>query len=657
MRAVAVLSVVLYHGWPNWFVGGFIGVDVFFVISGYLITSIILTQLETNAFSIADFYSRRVRRIFPALLLVLLATLGFGWLTLLSGEFQQVGKHTAAGGSFISNLVLWHESGYFDNSATTKPLLHLWSLGVEEQFYFLWPLILWLVFKKRMNFLLVTAVIFAISMASNILTVGTDPSAAFFSPLTRFWELMAGGMAAYWHLYRPTWSERHKNLASLSGAALLIAGFSLIKPQDLFPGWWAMLPVAGIFLLIMAGPSSIINRAILSRKIFVSIGLISYPLYLWHWPLLSFGFIIHGEKPTYQIKIALILLAFALAYLTYRYLEVPLRSRGKKTVVASLSGAMVATIAIGLSVNFGLLKERIDVHGADIYLNALNDSDFPGQSFTPYRHNGIVFQKIASASPKLTVFIGDSLIQQYGPYVEQAMANNGNAANSVIFATAGGCPPIQGTIRLPLVRFPICPQTIDAAYDLANQDDVDTVVIGAAWYGYFKNNYAELLVESNGQRYAFPAEVAMEKAYQSLQASVALLKKHGKRVYIIMQPPSGGAFDPRNMYAGSRFESIYPLPRIAEVAVEKFVRESAAPRERLRAIAEQNGALLIDPLHYLCSENTCPVLDPQGNPLYTDPIHMRPAYARRVATYLAPTLLPAASAKASIQEKSTVPAS
>lgn len=657
MRAVAVLSVVLYHGWPNWFVGGFIGVDVFFVISGYLITSIILTQLETNDFSITDFYSRRVRRIFPALLLVLVVTLAFGWLTLLSGEFQQVGKHTAAGGSFISNLVLWHESGYFDNSATTKPLLHLWSLGVEEQFYFLWPLILWLVFKKRMNFLLVTAVIFCISMASNVLTVGTDPSAAFFSPLTRFWELMAGGIAAYWHLYRPTWSERQKNSASLAGAALLIAGFSLIKPQDLFPGWWAILPVAGVFLLIMAGPSSIINRAILSRKILVSIGLISYPLYLWHWPLLSFGFIIHGEKPTYQIKIALILLAFALAYLTYRYLEVPLRSRSKKRVVVSLTGAMVATIAIGLSVNFGLFKERIDVHGADIYLNALNDSDFPGQSFTPYRHNGIVFQKIASASPKLTVFIGDSLIQQYGPYVEQAVANNGNAANSVIFATAGGCPPIQGTIRLPLVRFPICPQTIDAAYDLANQNEVDTVVIGAAWYGYFKSNYTELLVESNGQRYAFPEEVAMEKAYQSLQTSVALLRKHGKRVYIIMQPPSGGAFDPRNMYAGSRFESIHPLPRIPEVSVEKFVRESAGPRDRLRAIAEETGALLIDPLHYLCSKDTCPVLDPQGNPLYTDPIHMRPAYARRVASYLAPALLPAASAKASIQEKNGVPSS
>lgn len=655
MRAIAVLSVVLYHGWPNWFVGGFIDVDVFFVISGYLITSIILMQLETNDFSIADFYSRRVRRIFPALLLVLSVTLGFGWLTLLNGEFQQVGKHTAAGGSFISNLVLWHESGYFDNSATTKPLLHLWSLGVEEQFYFLWPLILWLVFKKRMNFLLVTAVIFGISMASNILTIGTDPSAAFFSPLTRFWELMAGGIAAYLHLYRPTWSPRQKNSASLTGAALLIAGFSLIKPQDLFPGWWAILPVAGVFLLIMAGPSSIINRAILSRKILVSIGLISYPLYLWHWPLLSFGFIIHGEKPTYQVKVALILLAFALAYLTYRYLEVPLRSRSKKNVVASLSGAMVATIAIGLSIHFGLFKERIDVHGADIYLNALNDSDFPGQSFTPYRHNGIVFQKIASSSPKLTVFIGDSLIQQYGPYVEQAMANNGNAANSVIFATAGGCPPIQGTIRLPLVRFPICPQTIDAAYDLANQDNVDTVVIGAAWYGYFKNNYTELLVESNGRRYAFPEQVAMDKAYQSLQASVELLRKHGKRVYIIMQPPSGGAFDPRNMYAGSRFESIYPLPRIPEVAVEKFIRESAAPRERLRAIAEQTGALLIDPLNYLCSNNICPVLDPNGNPLYTDPIHMRPAYARRVATYLAPTLLPAASTKTSRQENSVAP--
>ena len=160
LRAVAVIAVVLYHGWPNYLPGGFIGVDIFFVISGYLITSIILSALEQDRFSILEFYARRVRRIFPALLLVLVATIGFGWIVLLADEFKQVARHVSAGGLFVSNLLLWNEAGYFDNAGLTKPLLHLWSLGIEEQFYLLWPLMLWLMVKYRTGVLVLLCTVF-----------------------------------------------------------------------------------------------------------------------------------------------------------------------------------------------------------------------------------------------------------------------------------------------------------------------------------------------------------------------------------------------------------------------------------------------------------------------------------------------------------------
>lgn len=644
LRAVAVAAVVLYHAFPTWFVGGFIGVDVFFVISGYLISSIIMGQLERGTFSLADFYARRVRRIFPALTLVLLATLLFGWTVLLHGEFMQVGKHVAAGGSFVANLVLWWESGYFDNAASTKPLLHLWSLGVEEQFYVLWPLILWWLFSRRWHFLLVTAIIFALSMGANVLTIDTNPTAAFYSPLTRFWELMAGGIAAYLHLHRAPWTAGQRAAGSWGGALLLAAGFALIKPQTLFPGWWAMLPVGGAFLLIMAGPQAPLNRRVLSLRPAVWVGLISYPLYLWHWPLLAFSYIMLGEKPPYQLKLALVAAAVLLATATYRLLERPLRTlQRRRGVVAGLATAMAVLTAGGLAVAGGHLRERIDAHGADIYLNALNDSDFPGPLFEPLRYRGITFQQLPSKGSGRTVFLGDSVMQQYGPYVEQAVRERAAQINTVVFATAGGCPPIPGAVRLPLTKFPRCRQAVDAAYALAGQDGVDTVVIGADWNGYFQDSNHDLNFDTGNGQLAFPAPAAMDAAYQSLQQAMAALRARGKQVVLLLQPPSGPAYDPRHMYTGSRFGRIEPRPHIADVALDQYVADHAKSRQRLLDIAARTGAQVIDPGPYLCRANVCPVRDAGGQPLYTDPIHMRPAYAKRAASYLAPTIAARAS--------------
>ena len=202
LRAIAVLSVVGFHAFPSWIQGGFIGVDVFFVISGFLISTIIIGNLEKNSFSFIEFYSRRVKRIFPALLLVLIACFVFGWFALFADEYKQLGKHVAGGAGFVLNFLLQNESGYFNNAAETKPLLHLWSLGVEEQFYIIWPLLMWFAWKQHLNMMKIAIAIGGISFVLNIYEVHNDIVAAFFSPQTRFWELMAGSVLAYVTLHK-----------------------------------------------------------------------------------------------------------------------------------------------------------------------------------------------------------------------------------------------------------------------------------------------------------------------------------------------------------------------------------------------------------------------------------------------------------------------
>ena len=207
LRAIAVLAVVGFHAFPATVTGGFIGVDIFFVISGFLISSIIFSNLEHNCFSFAEFYSRRIKRIFPALLLVLIASYAFAWFALLPDEYKQLGLHITGGASFMSNFVIWRESGYFDSAAETKPLLHLWSLAIEEQFYIFWPLLLAFVWKRKWSFIGITTTVAIISHAFNTYTITLNPNAAFYSPVSRFWELMFGGLLAYLGLHKPKWNS------------------------------------------------------------------------------------------------------------------------------------------------------------------------------------------------------------------------------------------------------------------------------------------------------------------------------------------------------------------------------------------------------------------------------------------------------------------
>jgi len=351
LRAVAVLMVVIYHAFPHALPGGFIGVDVFFIISGYLISSILFQGIHAGTFSITDFYSRRIRRIFPALSVVLIATGVFGWFSLRADEFQQLGKHIAAGAGFVSNIVLWGESGYFDNAAETKPLLHLWSLGIEEQFYFFFPIVLWLAWRRRLNLLIVTSVIAVLSFSWNLYQYNTDTTALFYSPLTRFWELMIGSVLAYLTLSTKKASTLSTttpgaNIRSLAGVALLIVGTVTAGRAFAFPGAWALFPTFGAALLISAGPTAFLNKHILSNRFMVSIGLISYPLYLWHWPLLSYARIIEGRTPSTSVRALCVVAAVVLAFITFRFIERPLRFQLRQRSVAWLLAGAVFLVGV-----------------------------------------------------------------------------------------------------------------------------------------------------------------------------------------------------------------------------------------------------------------------------------------------------------------------
>jgi len=363
LRAIAVLAVIGFHAFPDRFPGGFIGVDIFFVISGFLISTIIFESLERGRFSFSEFYGRRIRRIFPALVLVLAATYAFGWFHLLAMEYKQLGRHIAGGAGFLSNFVLWDEAGYFDTAAETKPLLHLWSLGIEEQFYVCWPLLLWLAWKMKWGFLRITLALGVISFALNIDAAYSNVVAAFYAPQTRFWELMAGallahrvlhGEHAFFSLSRPLaeWSrasgltpEAYANIRAAGGLLMVAAGLLFISRDVRFPGWWALLPVTGTVLMISAGPQAWLNRALLANRALVWIGLISYPLYLWHWPLLSYARIVAGDTPPVEVRVGAVLLAVLLAWLTYQLLEKPIRAGNFR--VPKTAGLLAAMLAVG----------------------------------------------------------------------------------------------------------------------------------------------------------------------------------------------------------------------------------------------------------------------------------------------------------------------
>lgn len=337
LRAIAVIAVVIYHAFPNILPGGFIGVDIFFVISGYLITSILHREMLCNKYSIKEFYRRRIDRIFPALLVVMTTVFTFGWFTLFSDEFMQVGKQLAGGAGFVANLILYSEIGYFNASSITKPFLHLWSLGIEEQFYFAFPLLLYIAYKKNLNLFALIGFLAIVSFALNILSIHQNIERTFYLPQYRFWELLFGSLLAI--TKKPSEykiiNKTVANIISLISITVIVYTCFHLQSSVPFPGWYALIPALTSVMIIFTAQTKGPVNYILSSKPFVFIGLISYPLYLWHWPLLSITHIINGSTPPDWFICSLLILSLLLATLTYVAIERPLKkvkSWKKKTL-------------------------------------------------------------------------------------------------------------------------------------------------------------------------------------------------------------------------------------------------------------------------------------------------------------------------------------
>lgn len=350
LRAIAVIAVIIFHFFPKVIRGGFLGVDVFFVISGFLISGIIFKSLDKKEFTFADFYARRIRRILPALITVLIFCLGIGWFILLPSEYMALGKNIFSSTLFATNIELYLENGYFDSASHSKPLLNLWSLAVEEQYYLIWPVILLLIYRFKLNLLF--SILFLLSLSLFFAFI-TRETFTFFMPHTRFWELSFGSLLAYVEIYRKQSfdkflrkifsqisQEELQNFKSIFGFAIL----ALIMCHGRFSVLGALVAVFGSFLIISAGEDAWINRKILSNKIMLGIGLISYPLYLWHWPLLVLTKL-YKDEVTHLDSFILLLLSFLFAYLTYVFIE--LKIRYKKTKITPIA-LLVIFFAIGL---------------------------------------------------------------------------------------------------------------------------------------------------------------------------------------------------------------------------------------------------------------------------------------------------------------------
>jgi peptidoglycan/LPS O-acetylase OafA/YrhL len=619
LRAIAVGSVVAFHTFPNFFKGGFVGVDIFFVISGYLISGIIVDAVEGRRFSYLDFYIRRIRRIFPALVIVIAATLLVGWYVLLPDEFERLGKHLAAGAGFATNLVLWGEAGYFDVSSDTKPLLHLWSLAIEEQFYILWPLILGPVWRRKRGLLLATLSIAAISFAYNVVNVVHHPVAAFYSPLARFWELMLGGILAYLVRQKGEWLAQLHVLRAAAGLLLIGVSVFALNREFAFPGYWALLPTFGAFLVISAGFTNWISKYLLGNRLMVGVGLISYPLYLWHWPILVFAKIVKGGLLTPTDRVTAIAASVALAFLTYRFVEYPIRHSSAPRVPQGLAAAMAGAGALGLLIFTAAIDSRLRNENIAPILAASYDWQYPPVAAENHSFGELRYFRESSKRDSYTLFVGDSNMEQYAPRIDRVIKGNADAVNGAILVGNQQWCNFLIDIILGVDR---CPKAFAQLQALINADSTVAVAFAESWI----NDEDALRNPDNQQRFV------------RFLRSIA----DNKRVYLILNIPSGAELAPQNMFSGSRLHEITAKP-VASIRFDfgGFEQRYAAINKILAAIAEQSGATLIDPIRYLCPQAHCPVFDADGRPLYLDSFHMTRSYAIRAATYIDATLDPA----------------
>lgn len=595
LRAVAVLSVVLYHAGLPVLPGGFVGVDIFFVISGYLITRIIAREIAEDRFSILTFYERRTRRIFPALFVMLGVCVAAAGLITLPAEFESFGNSLAAATLFVSNIYFWQTADYFGGPAHLQPLLHTWSLAVEEQFYIVLPLLLLALTRwahsHLIRWLLALTVL---SFALSVWAVAEKPNAAFYLLPARFWELMVGALLAL-GAFPAIRSRALAETATAFGFTLIATAVLSFSSATPFPGWAALLPVVGAALIIHAGslwPETMIARA-LGRPPVVFIGVVSYSFYLWHWPLLTFARISRGEALTGTEAAVLVAISFILAVLSWRFVETPFRQRrimaARAPLFGAAAGAMAALLAVGAFANSSQgWPQRHDGYDppaiagmermqlATCFLNdTQTDADWAAEDCRrgPTRH------------PVIFVW-GDSFAAHLMPGLTDEL---GDRFQTIQF-TAGGCPPVLG---VSLANRPHCRAFNDRALAEIARLKPDVVLVSARWDLYTPRTIAAA----------------------DIRATLTRISEIGTRVVAIGASP---AFD-----FASPYDYVYRTGR-------QEARANVTP-------VMLDGVTVFDPASLFCKERLCRLVGDEGF-LFFDGGHYSVEGSRQVARALAASL-------------------
>lgn len=583
LRALAVIPVVLFHVGVPGFSGGYVGVDLFFVISGYLISSVLLRDFELGNFSIINFYERRIRRIFPALFAILIFVSFASPFFLLPSELRSLPKEILGTLFFVANIVFWRASGYFSGNADEKPLLHMWSLGVEEQFYILAPIVLFIIFRYARPFLKpIVLVLLVLSFGLSVAITPTAPSPAFYLMPTRAWELLAGAMLSFsTPVFR---GSVIPNILATLGISLLLAAIFLFDKNTLFPGYMAAIPVIGAVLIIQNGANSIVGR-MLSHRIFVGIGLISYSLYLWHWPVVVYFRDLRWlELPAGMFGASL--LSIICAWLSWKYIERPFRDRmvwpARKLFSAAAFGAVTV---IGLAGFLALMDGwpsrwpneavRFDLARQDV--SPMRSKCHFGEGVpTPDR-----FCRLGGENPNVAVW-SDS----HGVELAYAIARSGMPVMQITYSS---CPPARDFL---VATRPSCIEHNRETLEfIINNNAIKTVILAANYKGYYGS--------------------APNEFWRSMLITIEDLKNSGKTVVVLQDAPVTGEDIPSLLASGERGTFAQPA--------DDLMQEIASP-----------NAIILPVADWLCPDHKCPLMI-DGMPLLFDSGHLSQTAANSVA--------------------------
>ena len=580
LRALAVVPVILFHAGFELFSGGFVGVDVFFVISGYLITTILIEDIENKRFSIVNFYERRARRILPALFFVMLVCIPFAWMWMLPNQMKDFSQSLVAVSLFASNILFWRESGYFAAAAEEKPLLHTWSLAVEEQFYVLFPIFLilaWRFGKNRVFWMIVAMA--AISLLLSEWGWRNKATANFYLAPTRAWELFAGSIAAF--VVQKQGVQKNNPLAIFGLAAIIFSIFFFDETTP-FPSVYALVPVLGVVLLVLYADKETLAAKLLSTKSFVGIGLISYSAYLWHQPLFAFARIRSLEHPSSIIMLGLSVCSVLLAYISWRYVETPFR---EKSTIGKIKLFSYSCLGAILFIVLGFIGHKFDGF-SDRYvsyqLEILKWEEYPREN--AYREGDCFLrpeQDFQEFKDECTY--GDVSLLIWGDSHAAALASGWKHIEPIHQLTASACPPI---LERNFSSRPHCKKINTYVAEVISDRQYSTVVLHANWKNRSKDEIQDLI------------------------GTIRKLETLGvEKIYLVGGVPQFSPSLPQRLLTARQ-----------DISEIEFIRSPQTfithQDENLKTATANTKAVFLNVIDFLCPENACKATHNFDNVVY-----------------------------------------